>query len=130
MCLRVRHQPDCVLHVHFFAGEPFCGRRFRGNVLVRELAVHPRERFLDGYPHRLLELFQSPVSAVFKVDLAVLAAFAVETALMHEVMMVPAQQYEVIEARFAAIRPVPDVVTIDKLVICTAWEAATSVTGL
>jgi hypothetical protein len=77
-----------------------------------------------------LELFQSLVSAVFKVDLAVLAAFAVETALMHEVMMVPAQQYEVIEARFAAIRPVPDVVTIDKLVICTAWEAATSVTGL
>ena len=103
MCLRIRHQPDRVLHVHFFACEPFCGRRFRGNVLVRELAVHPRERFLDGYPHRLLELFQS---------------------------LVPAQQYEVIEARFAAIRPVPDVVTIDKLVICTAWEAATSVTGL
>ena len=124
MCLRVRHQPDRVLHVHLFTCVPS-----RRNISDSEFAVHPRERFLDGYPHRLLELFQSLVSAVFKVDLAVLSAVAVETALMHEVMMVPAQQYEVIEARFAAIRPMPDVVTIDKLLICKAWEAATSVTG-
>ena len=109
MCLRIRHQPYRVLHVHLFTCVLLCSTRFRGPralgvyVLVRKLAVHPRERFLDGYPHRLLELIQPLASAVFKVDFAVLAALAVETAFMHEVMMVPAQQYEVIEARFTAI---------------------------
>ena len=44
---RVGQQPHRVFHVHFFTCEPFCVRRFRGNVLVPELAVHPREGFLD-----------------------------------------------------------------------------------
>jgi len=48
---------------------------------------------------------------------------------MYEVMMVPAQQDEIIEARFTAIRPVSNVVTVDKLVVGATREAATAVSG-
>ena len=53
--------------------------------------------------------------AVFKIDLAILVARAVEATLVNQAMMVAEQQYEVIEARFTTIRPVPDVVTVAKL---------------
>ena len=49
---------------------------------------------------------------VLKVDLTVFAARAVETTFVHEVMVIAAQQDEVVETGFTAIRPVLDVVTV------------------
>ena len=67
--------------------------------------------------------------AVQKVDLTILAALAVEAAFMNQVMMEPAELYEVLETRFTAVGPVFDVMTVDKLVICTPRETATTVSG-
>ena len=53
---------------------------------------------------------------IFKVGLTVIAALAVETTFVNEVMMIAAQQYEVVETGFTTIRPVLDVVTIAELV--------------
>jgi len=44
--------------------------------------------------------------------------------------MVPAEQHEVIEARFTPIGPVLNVVAVHELVIGTAGEAAAAVPGL
>ena len=67
------------------------------------------------------------VSLVFEEDLAIGGFLAGKSALMNEVVMVSAEQYEVIQARFAAIGPVFDVVSVDKSGVCAAREATTSV---
>ncbi len=43
--------------------------------------------------------------------------------------MLPAKHNEVIQTRFAAIRPVLNVVSVDKSGVCTAREAATFVSN-
>ena len=98
--------------------------------MVCEFAVQPREGLIERYRVRLLEFLQSLVPAVFKINLAVLAARAVEATLVNQAMMVAAQQYEVIEARFATIRPVLDMVTVAEFVTGAAWKPATTVPGL
>ena len=51
-------------------------------------------------------------------------------ALVHEMMVMPTQQHEIVEARIAAFRQVTDVVTIDKLVIHATREAAATIPRL
>jgi hypothetical protein len=67
------------------------------------------------------------LSLVFEGDCAVLILAAGKATLMHEVMMVPAEQYEVIKTRITTVRPVFDVVSIDKPSVSTAWKATTFV---
>jgi hypothetical protein len=59
-------------------------------------------------------------SLVFEIDFAIGRLLAGEPALMHQVMMVPAKEYQVIQARFSAIGPVFYMVSIDKSRVCTA----------
>ena len=72
----------------------------------------------------LLETLRSPV---FEPDLTVLILPTIESTLMNEVMVVPAQQYEVVEAGLTAIGPVFDVVAVAELVVGAPGKAATAV---
>ena len=67
----------------------------------------------------MLELGQSLFASIDEVDFATRALPAVEAALVHEMMVVPAQQYEIIEARLAALRPVTDVMAVDESALAT-----------
>jgi hypothetical protein len=51
-------------------------------------------------------------------------------ALVHEPVMAPAEQHEVLEARLAAAAPVADVMRIDEEPVLTAREAAAAVAPL
>ncbi len=53
-------------------------------------------------------------------DFATASFPAVETALVHQPVMVPAKQHEVIEARLAAVGPVADMVAVDELRVSAA----------
>ena len=54
-------------------------------------------------------------------------ALDAETTFVHERVVFRAEQHQVIDAGFAAVRPVLDVVTVQVAVIAAAWEPATSV---
>jgi hypothetical protein len=60
----------------------------------------------------------------------VLAWFDAKSGLMHQAVMFPAQQHQVIHRSFTAISPVLDVVGIDKTAAAAAREAAATVTAL
>jgi hypothetical protein len=47
--------------------------------------------------------------------------------LVHQVMIVSAEQYQVVQARFTTIGPVSYVVSIDKSGVGAAGEAATTI---
>lgn len=66
------------------------------------------------------------MASIDEIDFAFSAFPAVEAALVHEVMVMAAQQHEVIQARLAALRPVLNVMAIDKLVVGAAREATTA----
>ena len=48
---------------------------------------------------------------------------------MYQPVMVPAQQYQVLQTGLAAIRPVPDVVTVYEMPVRTARETAVFIPG-
>ena len=52
-----------------------------------------------------------------EVDRAVPAAFDVETTLVHQPVMVRAQQHQVVEARLPALRPVMNVMGVNPAVV-------------
>jgi hypothetical protein len=60
---------------------------------------------------------------VFKRDISVRILAAGKSSLMHQVMMVPTKQYQVIQTRFATIRPVLDVVSVYKSCVGAAGKA-------
>jgi hypothetical protein len=75
-------------------------------------------------------VLEALVSAILEPDFSVLAAFALEPTLVHKAVMVPAQQDEVVEAGFATIGPVFDVMTVDELRMGAAREATAAIAGL
>jgi len=69
------------------------------------------------------------LSLILEVDLTIRRLIANEATLMNQVVVVPAKHNEVIQTRFAAIRPVLYVVSVDKSGVGAAWEAATFVSN-
>jgi len=119
-----------MLVVHFLTSVPPGGAGLGRDESLFEFAVHPGERIFQRDTVRWWMVVEPVRFPVFEPDLPTIAAFAVETTLVHQPMMVPAEQHEVVEARFTAIRPVFDVMTVDELRVGTAREAATAVAGL
>ena len=74
-------------------------------------------------------MFQRPRSLVFEEDFTVGLPLAGKPTLVHQVMMMPAKQYQVVQAGFSAIGPVSYMVSIDKSRVGAAREAATAVPG-
>ena len=81
----------------------------------------------DARKHR--PVCERPRSPVLEIDLAVGAPLTAKPALVHQVMMMPAKQYQVVEASLATIGPVFYMVPIDKSGVGAAREAATAVPG-
>jgi hypothetical protein len=75
-------------------------------------------------------VLEALVSAILEPDFSVLAAFALEPTLVHQAVMVPAQQDEVVETGFTAIGPVFDVMTVDELRMDAARVATAAIAGL
>ena len=67
------------------------------------------------------------LSLVVEIDLAVSRLLAGESTFVNKVMMVPAEQHEVVQTGFPAVGPVFDVMTIDETGVGTARKAATAV---
>ena len=70
------------------------------------------------------------LSLVFEKDLSFGRFLAVKASLMHQVMMMSAEQYQVVHIGLTAIRPVGDVVGIDKATAGTTRKAATAIATL
>lgn len=66
-------------------------------------------------------------SLVLETDVTGVRSAAGKTALVHEPVMMPAEQHEVVEAGFPAVSPVPEVVAVDKATAGAARKAATAV---
>jgi hypothetical protein len=62
-----------------------------------------------------------------EVDLAVSRLLASEATLVHQVVVVPAEQNKVVQTGFATVGPMNDVMTVDKAGMGTAREATTAV---
>jgi len=69
------------------------------------------------------------LSLIPEADLAVCGLLTDEPSLVNKVVMMPAELYQVAQTRFAAIRPVFYMVSIDKSSVRTAGEATTFVSS-
>jgi hypothetical protein len=93
-----------------------------------ELVVQPALKvLLAGNFGQLRDSRQRLLALVPETDLTVRRLLAGKTTLVHQVVMVPAEQNKVVQASFATIGPVPDVVTVDKASVGTTRKAATAV---
>ena len=103
--------------IHGFAGIPLGRTGLASDVGFGMFSVHPGERFLQGRGFWSGEVLKSLCSSIFEPDLTIRALLAVETTFMNEVMMVSAEQNQVVETRFTPIGPVNNVVTVDEPVV-------------
>ena len=116
--------------VHSFSGMPSGRAGFAVNVGLKELTIYPLLHIIvcsnAGHRGRWL---QCSLSLILEVDLAIRGLLANKPTLVNKVVMMSAKHYQVVQTRFAAIRPVLYVVSIDKSGVGTAWEAATFVSN-
>ena len=108
--------------VHFLAC-PQRRKRFGSNSDVVSL-VYIQNRAYVSVETSIIAGRQDPSIRISEPDTPIRLYLHTETAFMHQPMVPPAEQNEIIDAGFTAIGPVPDVVGIDKLIACTARETA------
>jgi hypothetical protein len=72
-------------------------------------------------------LLERLFSLVSEQDFTIRGPLAGKATLVHQVMIVSAEQYQVVQARFTTIGPVSYVVSIDKSGVGAAGEAATTI---
>ena len=68
--------------------------------------------------------WQDPSIRIREPDTPIRLYLHTEAAFMHQPMVPPAEQNQILDPGLTAIGPVPDVVGIDKLVAATARETA------
>ena len=121
--------------VHSFAGLPSCRTTrsrstggFAVDVRLEDFAIYPLLYVIVRCDtrHRGGRL-QRTLALILKADLSIGRILANKAALVNEVMMMPAEHYQVVQTRFTAISPVLYMVSIDKSRVGAARKATTLV---
>ena len=106
--------------VHAFTGVPLCGTGLRFGAILHNFAIEPGVDFVRIDPRQHGEVRQRLVPLILEQNFTVPGLFTAKATLVHDVMVVPAQQNKVVETGLTAIGPVPDVVSVHKTVVRAA----------
>ena len=97
------------------------------DTLVEEFTVQPGIQGTLVECEWFHEALQHDIARVSEDDLAAGGLRARKPSFVHQVMMVPAQQYEVLQAGLAAVCPMDDVMAIHESIVVAAREPASTV---
>ena len=97
------------------------------DIHVEEPTIQPGIEITLVESARLHKRLQHDFARVSKDDFAVLRLLAREATFVNQVMMVPAEKYEILQAGLAAVCPVDNVMAIHETIVVAAWKSAAAV---
>ncbi len=97
------------------------------DIHIEEFTIQPGIEVTFVESKRFYKLLQHDFARVSKDDFTVPGLLARKATFVNQVMMVPAEKYEVLQAGLAAICPVDDVMAIHESIVVAARETASAI---